>query len=93
MSSLSLGFDLDEALKREDILPNVLSELRKAKISGMPESVTDQQLVLFYSACEKDFDNTKECIKNYFEHKRSSPEHFANRDPSSDKINQCLNNQ
>lgn len=93
MSSLNLGFDLEEALKRTKISSNVLSELRKAKIPGMPESITDQQLLLFYDACQKDFEETKETIQNYYEHKRSSPEHFVNRDPASDKIKQCLDNQ
>lgn len=88
-----LGFDLNEALKRENFSPNILTELRKAKISGMPENITDQQLVLFYGACEKNFEETKETIHNYFAHKRNTPEHFSNRDPASEKIKQCLNNQ
>lgn len=93
MSTLALGFDLEEALQREDVAPNILTELRKAKISGMPENITDQQLLLFYCACQKNFENTKSTIEKYFEHKRNTPEHFSNRDPTSDKLQQCFNNQ
>lgn len=93
MSTLTLGFDLNEALEREQISPNIMSEIRKAKIPGMPDTVTDQQLVLFYCACGKDLEDTKETIQNYYEHKRSTPEHFLNRDPTSDKVKQCLDNQ
>lgn len=91
--TLQLGFDLAKALERENVEKTVLDKLRTSNIPKMPNSVTDQQLLLFYCACEKNFDDTTACIKNYYDHKTKAPEHFARRDPDSQKIQQCLQNQ
>lgn len=91
--SLQMEFDLNDALKRENVEKTTLENLRKSKIPGMPESITDQHLLLFYCACEKDFNVTKQVIQNYFQHKPNALEHFSGRDPDSPKIKQCLQNQ
>lgn len=91
--SLQMEFDLNDALKRENVDKSILDNLRKSDIRCMPESVTDQHLLLFYCACEKDFNVTKQVIQNYFEHKPTALEHFSHRDPDSPKIKQCLQNQ
>ncbi|XP_063695585.1 alpha-tocopherol transfer protein-like [Culicoides brevitarsis] len=91
--SLQMEFDLNEALKREEVEQDVLDKLRKSDIPSMPDSITDQLLLLFYCACEKDFEVTKQVIKNYYEHKPNALEHFSKRDPDSAKIKQCLQNQ
>lgn len=91
--SLNLGYDLDEALKREGVQRDVLKKLRDAGIAEMPDSVTDHQLLLFYQACDKDFDDTIRTIVKYYMHKKNATEHFAARDPVSPHIQQCLKNQ
>lgn len=91
--SFKMDFDLHDALKRENVDKAILDSLRKSDVPSMPESVTDQHLLLFYCACEKDIDVTKQVIQKYFEHKPGALEHFSLRDPDSQKIKQCLQNQ
>lgn len=91
--SFTLGFDLDEALKREEIEQSVLDKLRHSDIPGMPDSISDHQLLLFYRACQREFDDTRNVIKEYYEHKRTTPEHFTDRNPLSAEVQQCLDNQ
>lgn len=91
--TLRLGFDLDEALKREEIEQTVLKNLRSSDIPGMPNSISDHQLLLFYRACQRDFKNTRTVIEAYYEHKKCTPEHFSDRNPLSAEVQQCLDNQ
>lgn len=91
--SLKFDFDLNTALKRENISMRTLCDLRESQPKGMPDSITDHQLLLFYSACDKDFDNARDTIQNYYKYKRNVSSFFADRDPSSDRVQQCLNNQ
>lgn len=91
--TLKLGYDINEALKREEIEQSVLDNLRNSNIPGMPRSISDHQLLLFFRACKREFDTTRTVIEAYYEHKRSTPEHFSDRNPLSDEVQQCLDNQ
>lgn len=91
--SVQMKYDYKEALERENVQQTIIDDLRNSNISGLPNSITDQQLLLFYRACEYDFEETRNVIKNYYEHKRKTLEHFANRYPEAPEIQQCLENQ
>lgn len=91
--SLQMEFDLYDAMKRENVEQTILDNLRSADVPMMPKSITDQHLLLFYCACEKDFDVTKQVIQRYYEHKPGALEHSSRRDPDSPKLKQCLQNQ
>uniref|UniRef100_A0A336JZM6 CSON006029 protein n=1 Tax=Culicoides sonorensis TaxID=179676 RepID=A0A336JZM6_CULSO len=91
--SLKFGFDLNEALKREEVEYSVLVNLRNSDIPGMPTCITDHQLLMFFRACRRDFEVTRTVIQAYYEHKRSTPEFFSNRNPLAEEIQQCLDNQ
>lgn len=91
--SVNLGYNIEDALKREDISRQVLDDLRSANVANMPDNLTDRQILLFYMACDKNFDTAKNCIAKYYSHKLGATEHFTNRDPQSSQIQQCLKNQ
>lgn len=50
------------------------------------------QILLFLDSCGGVQEGAK-VMKIYYKIKQSSPEHFANRDPESAKIQQCLYHQ
>lgn len=91
--SLKFDFDFEDALKREGIEKSDLTKLRDANIEGMPKIITDHQLLLFYSACNQELDETKATIESYYMHKRTVPEFFSKRDPTSEYVTHCLKNQ
>lgn len=91
--SLKFDFDLNGALNRENISKRILYDLRESQPKGMPDSITDHQLLLFYSACDQDFEKTRDAIQSCYKYKRNVSSFFSNRDPSSEIIQQCLNNQ
>lgn len=91
--SFKLGFDLNEALKREQIEQKVLDNLRNSDIPGMPNCISDHQLLLFFRACKRDFNTTRTVIEAYYDHKKTTPEHFNDRNPLSKEVQQCLDNQ
>lgn len=50
------------------------------------------QIALFLDACDS-LEEAKSVMSIYYRTRQSSPEHFQNRDPHRDEIQQCLNNQ
>lgn len=88
-----LGYDLDEALKRECISISDLKALRTPPVDGVPLNVTDKQLLLFYNGCNKDVEFSRKVMKIYYDSRRNTPEHFSSRDPKSDKLQQCFGAQ
>lgn len=90
---LHFDFDLNTALERENVSKRKLCDLRESQPKGMPDSITDHQLLLFYSACDKDFEQTRDAILNYYKYKRNVPSFFSDCDPTSESVQQCLNNQ
>lgn len=88
-----LGYDLQEALKREGIKETDLKLLREPAIPSCPQTVTDKQLALFFEACNKDVLITRKVIQKFFECRKTSPEFFNNRDPESADIQHSFENQ
>ncbi|XP_055544981.1 alpha-tocopherol transfer protein-like isoform X2 [Wyeomyia smithii] len=88
-----LGYDLDEALKREEICRDDFKALRNPPIEGAPTDMTDKQLACFLNACNKNIDQTRKVIKIYYAARRDAPELFNDTDPLSPKIRQCFENQ
>ncbi|XP_055642754.1 alpha-tocopherol transfer protein-like [Toxorhynchites rutilus septentrionalis] len=88
-----LGFDLEEALEREDLCRKDLLALREPPIEGAPSSITDKQLICFLDACNKNIEETRKVIKIYYAARKDGPELFNNRDPLSPEVQQCLQNQ
>ena len=91
--SHELGYDLEEALKREGLCRNDLKALRKPHIQGAPHNITDKLLALFLNACDKDIEETRKVIRLYYEARRNAPEQFSNRDVFSPQIRHCFANQ
>ncbi|XP_059619779.1 alpha-tocopherol transfer protein-like [Phlebotomus argentipes] len=89
MALVDLEYDLDEALKRENLTRDNLGKLREPPIPGVPTNITDKQLALFLNACGT-VDETRKVIKIYYEARRNSPELFAERDPTRSDIQKCL---
>lgn len=111
-----LGYDLDEAIKRQNISRENIVAIRESKLPYVPHNVTDKmvrfylifffffkrsfvnfdvylfQIALFLDACDS-LEETKSVMSIYYRTRQTSPEHFQNRDPRSDEIQQCLNNQ
>lgn len=88
-----LGYDLEEALKREGLNRNDLVALRSPPIEGVPLDITDRLLTCFLSACNQNIDETRKVIKIFYDARRDGPELFNDRDPFSPKIRQCFQNQ
>ncbi|EAA05957.5 alpha-tocopherol transfer protein-like [Anopheles arabiensis] len=88
-----LGYDLAEALEREDLSREDLKALRQPPVEGVPATITDKQLACFLDACDKNIDETRKVLKIYYEARKNGPELFNNRDPHSAAIQQCLQNQ
>jgi len=87
-----LGYDLDEAIKRQNLSKENIAAIRESKVPNVPNNVTDKLIALFLDACDS-VEETKSVMSIYYQTRQSSPEHFKNRDPRSDEIQQCLNNQ
>uniref|UniRef100_A0A182UD92 CRAL-TRIO domain-containing protein n=1 Tax=Anopheles melas TaxID=34690 RepID=A0A182UD92_9DIPT len=87
-----LGYDLAEALEREDLSREDLKALRQPPVEGVPATITDKQLACFLDACDKNIDETRKVLKIYYEARKNGPELFNNRDPHSAAIQQCLQN-
>lgn len=51
------------------------------------------KLLLFLNAGRGDVEKSSKIIHNYYKIKKSSPQFFANRDVTSDEIQNCLDNQ
>lgn len=88
-----LGYDLDEALKRENLSLSDLKSLRTPPVDGVPVSITDKQLLLFYNGCNKNIEFSRKVMKIYYDSRRITPEHFSSRDPKSEKLQQCFEAQ
>ncbi|XP_058821907.1 alpha-tocopherol transfer protein-like [Topomyia yanbarensis] len=88
-----LGYDLDEALKREALCKDDLQALRTPPIEGAPSNMTDKQLACFLDACNKNIEQARKVIKIYYDARRDGPELFHDRDPFNPKIQQCFDNQ
>ncbi|XP_058116319.1 alpha-tocopherol transfer protein-like [Anopheles ziemanni] len=88
-----MGYDLEDALKREGLSREDLKALRNPPIEGVPTTITDKQLACFLDACDKNIDETRKVLKIYYDIRKTSPELFSNRDPLSAPIQQCLQNQ
>lgn len=52
-----------------------------------------QKLALFIDASNGQIEVAKKTIETYYDARYQAPEHFYDRDPTSDVIQQCLNNQ
>lgn len=95
--SADLGFDLNEALERRShkITTKSLEALRADLFDSklVPKTITDKQLALFLDASDGLASVAKKTIEIYYDVKHNAPEHFSNRDPISDEIQQCLMNQ
>ncbi|KAJ6642975.1 Alpha-tocopherol transfer protein-like [Pseudolycoriella hygida] len=91
-----LRYDLDEAVRRRNIskdnIVTIREAVRNSKLPYVPPNVTDKLIALFLNACDS-LEETKSVMSIYYEARQSSPEHFEHRDPRSDEIQQCLNNQ
>lgn len=90
---LKYDFDLNTALDRENISKRSLCDLRESQPKGMPESITDHQLLLFYSACGENVQQSRDAIQKYYKYKRNISSFFSDCDPTSQSVQQCLNNQ
>ncbi|XP_031637787.1 alpha-tocopherol transfer protein-like [Contarinia nasturtii] len=55
--------------------------------------ITNTQLILFIESSDGCVDEAQRTLENYYDAKLQAPEHFAGRDPTSDAVQQCLNNQ
>lgn len=44
MAKYDLGYDLNEAMKRQDLSQDDLNALRQPPIDGMPATITDKQV-------------------------------------------------
>lgn len=73
---------------QESSLPIILLILK----SNFHNIQMNFQLALFLHACGSVEDATK-TIKIYYTARADATEHFSKRDPGSDEIQQCLNNQ
>lgn len=95
--SADLGYDLSEALQlrshkiSQKSLEALRADLSESKL--VPKSITDKLLALFLDASDGSTSVAKKTIELYYDAKNSAPEHFTNRDPKSDEIEQCLSNQ
>ncbi|GAB0093017.1 alpha-tocopherol transfer protein-like [Sergentomyia squamirostris] len=89
MALLDLEYDLDEALKRENLSRNDLAKLREPPITGVPTNITDKQLALFLNACGT-VEEARKVIKIYYDARRNAPELFAERDPRRSETQKCL---
>ncbi|CAO1407095.1 unnamed protein product [Diamesa tonsa] len=89
-----LGFNYDKAMKRQNHSQNEINELRNKlnSLDNIAKSLTNKQLLCFLDSCESVAEAAK-VIQAYFETKKSCLEMFANRDPTSPAIQQCLQNQ
>lgn len=91
-SSLELGYDLDAAIKRQNISVDDLKRLREETVGIAPRTITDKQLALFLDSCGS-VEYARKVIDTYYTVRKNCPEHFAGRDPNSPEIQQCLDNQ
>uniref|UniRef100_A0A1B0CL61 CRAL-TRIO domain-containing protein n=1 Tax=Lutzomyia longipalpis TaxID=7200 RepID=A0A1B0CL61_LUTLO len=92
MALVDLEYDLDEALKRENLSRDDLSKLREPPIPGVPTNITDKQLAHFLNACGK-VEEARKVIKIYYEARKNSPELFSGRDPNRNEVQKCLQSQ
>lgn len=90
---MDLAYDLNEAMKREELSLKDVKSLRDPVIPGAPTDITDKQLALFLNACNKDLEYTRKVIEAYYAARKNAPELFDNRDPTLPKTQQCLNAQ
>jgi hypothetical protein len=92
--NLDLDYDYSEALQRQGRKQSDVDALRQSMLSFavIPKSITNKQLLLFLDSCET-IENATRVAKKYYDIKKSSPEHFLNRDPQHPKIQQCLGHQ
>lgn len=92
--SSDLEYDLKEALKRHNFTKSDIKALREKtkKFDNVPKSVSSKKLLCFLSACNG-IDDAANVISTYYEIRQTCPSIFANRDPLSTEIQQCLSNQ
>lgn len=90
---MDLAYNFDEAVIRENLSIKDINSLRDPPIKGAPSDITDKQLALFLNACDKDVQYTRKVIEAYYLARSQGPELFDERDPASDKIQQCLRSQ
>lgn len=94
--ALDLGFSLEEAIQRRPLLSmKSIEALRTSLCSSkiVPQSITDKQLALFLDASDGKIEVAQKVIEIYYDTRKNAPEHFLNRDPKSEEIQQCLENQ
>lgn len=54
---------------------------------------TKMQLALFLDSSDGKVETAKQVVESYYDCRKHAPEHFSYRDPNSDEIQQCLENQ
>ncbi|XP_053695187.1 alpha-tocopherol transfer protein-like isoform X2 [Sabethes cyaneus] len=91
--AFDLGYDLEEALKRQDLSREDFKAIRTPPIEGVPLNITDKQIACFLNACNKNINVTRKVIKIYYAARRDAPELFTDLDPLGPKIQQCFENQ
>lgn len=69
-----------------------LTELNKNDKLNMKFSFWSQ-LALFLDSSEGKVDVAKSVVETYYDCRKQAPEQFSFRDPNSEEIQQCLENQ
>ncbi|CAG9805864.1 unnamed protein product [Chironomus riparius] len=92
--SCDMRFDYEEALKRQHTDESDVFELREKirKYSHVPTKLSNKKLLCFLHACNG-VDDAAKVISTYYEVRQSCPAVFSNRDPLSNEVQQCLENQ
>jgi hypothetical protein len=92
MAKHELGYNLEEAIKRENMKLEDIRAVNKPPVPGVPANITDKQLANFLLACGG-VEEARKVIKLYYDIRRNASEIFSQRDPENKEIQQCLQNQ
>lgn len=74
------GFTIADLVKNGRLGENDLKEFKIWLAMQELPKFSDEQLALFYLACEKNLENSKKCALNYYYSRRDGPELFDDRD-------------
>lgn len=91
-----LGYDLEEAFRQRKYISQKGIEALRMALGGaknVPETLTDKQLALFLDSSDGKVETAAKVVETYYDCRKTAPEHFSFRDPNSDEIQQCLENQ
>jgi hypothetical protein len=88
-----MKFDYKNAIKSLKIKEKDVSELRKKvkEFKHVPQTISNKKLLCFLNACNG-IDDAANVIACYYEIRQSAAI-FRNRDPTSNEVRQCLENQ